>query len=82
MAAARALGRLGRETAVLPLHGALFDPSEGRVGVVVTFLAILELLKEQLLELVQAEPYAPMHLRAGRGEPVEIDLNLPEPDFS
>ncbi len=61
---------------------ALFDPTEGRVGVVVTFLAILELLKEQLLELVQAEPYAPMHLRAGRGEPVEIDLNLPEPDFS
>ncbi len=61
---------------------ALFDPSEGRVGVVVTFLAILELLKEQLLELVQAEPYAPMHLRAGRGEPVEIDFNQPEPDFS
>ena len=61
---------------------ALFDPEEGRVGVVVTFLAILELLKEQLLELVQAEPYAPIHLKAGRGEPVEIDPNLPEPDFS
>jgi segregation and condensation protein A len=60
----------------------LFEPAEGRVGVVVTFLAILELLKEQLLELVQAEPYAPIHLKAGRGEPVEIDLNQPEPDFS
>ena len=61
---------------------ALFDPEEGRVGVVVTFLAILELLKEQLLELVQAEPYAPIHLKAGRGEAVELDPNLPEPDFS
>ena len=60
----------------------LFEAEEGRVGVVVTFLAILELLKEQLLELVQAEPYAPLHLKAGRGEPVDMDTSLPEPDFS
>jgi len=33
------------------------------MGVVVTFLAVLELLREALLELVQAEPFAPIHVR-------------------
>lgn len=42
----------------------LFDVSEGRMGVVVTFMAILELLKESLLVLVQNEPYAPIHVKA------------------
>ncbi len=42
----------------------LFDPQEGRMGVTVTFLALLELLKESLIELVQTEPYAPIHVRA------------------
>jgi segregation and condensation protein A len=42
----------------------LFDPAEGRMGVTVTFLALLELLKESLIELVQTEPYAPIHVRA------------------
>lgn len=42
----------------------LFDPREGRMGVTVTFLALLELLKEGLIELVQTEPYAPIHVRA------------------
>ena len=42
----------------------LFDPEEGRLGVVVTFLAMLELLKEKLVEIVQAEPFAPIHMRA------------------
>ncbi len=49
----------------------LFDASEGRMGVAVTFLALLELLKESLIEVVQAEPFAPLHVRAGgvtRGE--------------
>ncbi|MQM37566.1 Segregation and condensation protein A [wastewater metagenome] len=45
----------------------LFTPEEGRDGVVVSFLAILELLKAGLVEIVQAEPYAPIHLRAGGG---------------
>ena len=43
---------------------ALFDPTEGRMGVAVTFLAILELIKEALIEVVQAEPFAPIYLRA------------------
>ncbi len=42
----------------------LFDIREGRMGVVVTFMAILELLKESLLVLVQNEPYAPIHVKA------------------
>ncbi|TVQ46170.1 MAG: segregation/condensation protein A [Gammaproteobacteria bacterium] len=42
----------------------LFDASEGRMGVAVTFLALLELLKESLIEVVQAEPFAPLHVRA------------------
>jgi len=42
----------------------LFDVNEGKMGVVVTFLAILELIKESLLELVQAEPFSPIHVKA------------------
>jgi segregation and condensation protein A len=42
---------------------ALFRPEEGRMGIVVTFLAVLELLREALLELVQTEPFAPIHVR-------------------
>jgi len=41
----------------------LFDVTEGRAGVVVTFLALLELIKAATLELVQAEPFAPIHVR-------------------
>ena len=42
---------------------ALFDLKEGRMGVVVTFLAILELLKEALVTVVQQEPFAPIHIK-------------------
>jgi segregation and condensation protein A len=41
----------------------LFDVTEGRAGVVVTFLAILELIRSATLELVQPEPFAPIHVR-------------------
>lgn len=41
----------------------LFVLEEGRLGVVVTFLAILELAKENLLEIVQNEAFAPIHVR-------------------
>jgi segregation and condensation protein A len=37
----------------------LFNPEEGRIGVVVTFLSLLELAKEQLLEIVQEEGAGP-----------------------
>ncbi|WP_177408491.1 MULTISPECIES: ScpA family protein [unclassified Pseudomonas] len=48
----------------------LFTPEEGKLGVVVTFMAILELVKESLVELVQNEPFAPIHVRL-RPESVE-----------
>ncbi|WP_296806248.1 ScpA family protein [Thiocapsa sp.] len=41
----------------------LFDVTEGRQGVVVSFLALLELIKAATLELVQTEPFAPIHVR-------------------
>lgn len=43
---------------------ALFPREEGRLGVVVTFMAVLELIKESLVELVQNEPFAAIHVRA------------------
>ena len=43
----------------------LFHAEEGRRGVTVTFVAILELLREGLIEIAQAEPYAPLHVRLG-----------------
>ena len=42
----------------------LFTPEEGRLGVVVSFLATLELIKEQLIEIVQAKMLGPIHVRA------------------
>ncbi|WP_178106676.1 segregation and condensation protein A [Pseudomonas mangiferae] len=48
---------------------ALFAAEEGRLGVVVTFMAVLELVKESLVELVQNEPFAPIHVRARVEQP-------------
>jgi len=42
----------------------LFTVEEGRGGVVVTLLAILELIKQSMLELVQTEAYGPIHVKA------------------
>jgi len=42
----------------------LFKESEGRLGVVVTFLAIMELIKESLVEIVQNESFGPIHVKA------------------
>jgi segregation and condensation protein A len=42
----------------------LFDPKEGRLGLVVTFLAVLELIKEALIVIVQQEPFDPIHVKA------------------
>ena len=43
---------------------ALFTVEEGRLGVVVTFLAVMELIKESLVEIVQTEPFGPIHVKA------------------
>jgi segregation and condensation protein A len=42
----------------------LFNAEEGRLGIVVTFLAILELAKELLIEITQTEPLAPIYLKS------------------
>ena len=49
----------------------LFQIEEGRLGVVVTFLAILELVKESLIEIVQSESFGPIHVKARAGEAEE-----------
>ncbi|HUQ09999.1 MAG TPA: ScpA family protein [Steroidobacteraceae bacterium] len=46
----------------------LFKAEEGRMGVTVTFVAILELVREGLIEIVQTEAYAPIHVRRGEGQ--------------
>ncbi len=42
----------------------LFRAEEGRMGVAVTFIAVLELVREGLIDIVQPEPFAPLHVRA------------------
>ncbi|UFH51720.1 segregation and condensation protein A [Pseudomonas sp. KNUC1026] len=51
-----------RDGAFVPFVS-LFSAEEGKLGVVVTFMAILELVKESLIELVQNEPFAAIHVR-------------------
>ncbi|WP_371189640.1 ScpA family protein [Thalassotalea maritima] len=46
----------------------LFDHNEGKAGVVVTFLALLELLKETLVECVQAQVFGPIQVRLAQGK--------------
>jgi segregation and condensation protein A len=58
----------------------LFTPAEGRLGVVVTFLALLELIKQHLIELVQAEAFAQIHVKAAVGVH-EVDLGKIEIDI-
>jgi segregation and condensation protein A len=41
----------------------LFRPEEGRMGVTVTFVAMLELMREGLIEIVQGEAYGQIHVR-------------------
>ena len=66
----------------------LFEPEEGRLGVVVTFLSILELTKERLLDIVQEAPLAPIYIKSladadGAAPPTtfssEFDDDVPEP---
>lgn len=56
----------------------LFRPEEGRMGVTVTFAAVLELMREGLIEIVQAEAYGPLHVRAA--SPAPTLRVVPAPD--
>lgn len=41
----------------------LFTPAEGRAGVIVTFLALLELVQHHLIDCTQTGSFAPIHIR-------------------
>ncbi len=56
------LSRVSEATEHVPFIS-LFRRAEGRLGVIVTFLAIMELVRERLLDVVQNEPFAPIYLR-------------------
>ncbi len=45
----------------------LFSPGQGVAKLVVTFLAILELAREALIEVTQQEPYSPIYLKSAHG---------------
>jgi segregation and condensation protein A len=47
----------------------LFDPARGVPVLVVTFLALLELARELLIEITQAECFAPIYVKLGHAKP-------------
>ena len=56
----------------------LFRVEEGRLGIVVTFLSLLELAKELLIEIVQDAPLAPVFVRSlSADSDAEIDAAEP-----
>lgn len=55
----------------------LFKVDEGRLGVVVTFLAVMELIKEQLVEIVQSEAFGPLHVKS-KMQQAEPEFELTE----
>ena len=57
----------------------LFDLAEGRPGIVVTFLAMLELAKEMLIEIMQEVPLAPIYVKAKTSHSEEL-AELPTDD--
>ncbi|MFT7389430.1 MAG: segregation and condensation protein A [Candidatus Endobugula sp.] len=57
------LERLSEEKTFIPFVS-LFTVSEGRLGVIVTFMAIMELIKESLVDFVQNEEFGAIHVKA------------------
>ena len=56
----------------------LFTVEEGKLGVVVTFLGLLTLAKEQLVDIVQEAPLAPIYVKSlasGEDAPAALDLS-------
>ena len=64
----------------------LFDAEEGRMGVAVTFIAILELLRSATIEVVQSEAFAPLHIRAASSvrlvDEADLETDFDEPSAS
>jgi segregation and condensation protein A len=59
-----------------------FNVEEGRMGVVVSFLSILELAKERLLEIVQDGALAPIFVRSRELTAEEIEATENDLTFS
>jgi len=63
---------------------ALFTAEEGKLGVLVTFLALLELAKEQLLDIVQDAPLAPIYVKSlaigNTNEPLQFHSEFDDGD--
>ncbi|MEM7098137.1 MAG: ScpA family protein [Pseudomonadota bacterium] len=70
------LGRV-RDHEEFTAFNSLFRLEEGRMGVIVTFLAIMELVRESLLEFVQNEAFAPIHIRAASSAIDRADGEVP-----
>lgn len=66
------------------LFTSLFDMTEGRLGVVVTFLAMLELLKQHIIEFVQAAEFAPIYIKTRQHPvaPLQLENSFDEPETS
>jgi segregation and condensation protein A len=71
---ARVLAILERDKFVT--FESLFTISEGRPGVVVSFIAILELLKNNIIDIVQSGPFEPIHLRSAIDDGAEITAEV------
>ena len=63
------LAALGEHAGFVPFQR-LFRPAEGRMGVTITFAAILELMREGLIDIVQAQAYGPLHVRTANPGPM------------
>jgi len=48
----------------------LFDPTRGVPMLVVNFLAVLELVRESLIEVTQSEPFSPIYVKLIHAQPV------------
>ncbi|NUS39289.1 MAG: segregation/condensation protein A [Lysobacter sp.] len=61
----------------------LFTAEEGKLGIVVTFLGMLTLAKEQLVEIVQEAPFAPIYVKSlallKDGDEIELSSEFDEP---
>ncbi len=62
----------------------MFTPEEGKLGVLVTFLAMLELAKEQLLDIVQEASLAPIYIKSlalnNTNEPLQFSSEFDDSD--
>ena len=63
------VARALRERRVLEF-AVLFEPKRGVAVLVVTFLALLELARELLIEITQSESFAPIYVKLGYAQPV------------